>query len=103
MTNTTIRKLREIALERIHKWAKEHNNGWLPISSAPQNGKDVWLGWKPFNGTSVMPRRGHYDTGSKQWVSHWEDRGRRGGHCPIPFTPQPDYWIEGYEPEVPIA
>jgi hypothetical protein len=75
---------------------------WQPIETAPKNGKETWLGWKPFvDGSGVEPRRGHWDIGSKQWIAHWEDHGDTDGQTPIPFEPQPDYYCDGYVPEPP--
>jgi hypothetical protein len=83
----------------IHSIIGSH---WKDIKEAPETGHDVWLGWKPFeNGSSVVPRIGSYDIGSKQWIAHWEDHGDKDGHRPMPFTPQPDYYCDGFIPQSP--
>lgn len=86
----------------------EAPNYWKPISKAKLNGKEVWLGWKPFTDqetgkvtSGVVPKRGMWDIGSRQWIVHWEDHGDKGGYRPIPFDPQPDYFAEGFTPPCP--
>jgi len=96
-------------LESRNGDAATRPTNWKPISEATQNGKMVWLGWKPFLDSEHQvtsgcePKRGHWDIGSKQWVCHWEDHGDAGGHRPMPFDPQPDYFVEGFEPTPPTA
>lgn len=85
------------------------DNDWKPIKDAPTDGKEIWLGWKPFTNdkgevtSGAVPRRGHWDIGSEQWILHWEDRGSPDGDTPFPFPTQPDYYIEGYEPSCPTT
>ena len=94
----------------------ECNNTWQPIAEAENNedmktqgGWTYWLGWKPFtdeNGaitSTVIPKRGAWDIGTDQWIAHWEDHGEPGGYRPMPFDPQPDYFIEGFEPLAPTT
>jgi hypothetical protein len=82
-------------------------NYWKLISEAPTDGKELWLGWKPFVNkdgevtSGVVPRRGAWDVGSRQWIAWWEDRGSPDGQTPMPFTPQPDYYCEGFTPSAP--